>query len=549
MGGRAGLLRQIDTIFNSGALGHLPDAELLRRFVSAVGEDAERSFEALVDRHGPMVLGVCRRFLRDPADAQDAFQATFLVLSRKAGRVGRPERLASWLYGVASRTAMKARVGIARRRKHERMRALSVAEGHQTDDDDEIRAVLHEEIARLPEKYRAPVVLCHLEGMTRERASAYLRCPEGTVGVRLMRARERLRAGLSRRGFAVAAGALALDLGGEAKAALPPSLAASTASAAAAFASGRTANGTVSSRALTLTRRVLRTMFIERHLLTAPALLLAGALAAGVALLAKPARGPQPATAPRPAPAVRAADSPWKKELPGGVTVELIGVASAGDGPTTWWTPSGAPLADTPFEGMNSTVTLDGPARQRLFAIRVSAPPEIRDGDLAIKWDVPGSRAMSFGNPRAGARPVAPGVRGALVYLPEGPDAGRIRIGLGTKPWDVLATSDGRGVMGMGTQDGGVVFSSARAIPTGTTIAIAEDIRAKEVRVIALDRDGGEHTPATRGVVSARSARMHDLEFPLLPDQVREFRVLARPYEWAEFRDVALDPVRSPAKP
>ena len=101
--------------------------------------------------------------------------------------------------------------------------------------------MLDEEIARLPEKYREPVVLCHLEGMTRERASAQLRCPESTVGVRLMRARERLRAGLARRGYAVAAGALAADVGGEASASVPPSLVASTAAAGMAFKSGRIA--------------------------------------------------------------------------------------------------------------------------------------------------------------------------------------------------------------------------------------------------------------------------------------------------------------------
>ena len=366
-----------------------------------------------------------------------------------------------------------------------------------------------------------------------------------------MRARERLRDGLARRGFAVAAGALALDLGGEAMAALPQTLAASTASAASAFASGRTATGTVSSRTLTLTRRVLRTMFIERHLLTAPALLLTGHSPAGggsPCWRGRPAT-PQPTTAPRPATAARAADSPWKKDLPGGVTVELIGVAPADDGPKTWWTPSGAPLADAPFEGMNSSVAQAAPARRRLFAIRVTTPPQIRDADLAIKWEVPGSSAMSFGTPRAGDRPIAPGVAGALVYLPEGIDAGRIRIGLGTKPWAVLATSGGQGVMGMGTQDGGVVFSRARAIPTGTTIAIAEDILAKEVRIVALDREGGEHTSTTGSTVSAGSTRMHDLEFALPPDKILEYQVKTRPYEWAEFSDVALDPVRSPEKP
>jgi RNA polymerase sigma factor (sigma-70 family) len=578
MGGQAGLLRQIDVLFNVGALGHLPDAELLRRFVSAGREDAERSFEALVDRHGPMVMGVCRRFLRDPADAQDAFQATFLVLSRRAGQIGRPERLASWLYGVASRTSMKARAGIARRRRHERIAAGSVAEGRRAIDDPEIRAVLHEEIARLPEKYRAPVVLCHLEGMTRERASAHLRCPEATVGVRLMRARERLRDGLVRRGFAIAAGGLALDLGGEAMAALPPSLAASTASASAAFASRQNATaGAVSARTITLTRRVLRTMFIERLLSNAPALLLAGALAVGAGLLAKPSGGSQRGESPGPAaPAVKPAapaaasavkkgfgdddddllllgaaildaESRWKKAFPGGVSVELLGVGSSDDGPKRWWTPEGTPLNDPPFAGVNASIAGAPGTRKRLLAVRVTTPP----GEVGtnVIWEVPGSSALSFGSPEAGDKPVPPGVRGAFVGLPDGLAVGTIRVGIGVRPWAVTATSEGNGVQGTGTPTGGVVFSRSRPIPNGTAIAIAEDIPAREIRIVAIDRDGGEHGPSSGGTVSARSARMHDLEFALPPDRLREIRVLTRPYEWAEFRNVALDPVRSPAKP
>ena len=109
MAGRAEISEPIATLFRLGAVGVLGDAELLGRFLAERGEGSERAFEMLVERHGPMVLAVCRRILRDPDDAQDAFQATFLVLAREAGRIGRRERLGGWLHGVASRTAMKAR--------------------------------------------------------------------------------------------------------------------------------------------------------------------------------------------------------------------------------------------------------------------------------------------------------------------------------------------------------------------------------------------------------------------------------------------------------
>jgi hypothetical protein len=186
--------------------------------------------------------------------------------------------------------------------------------------------------------------------------------------------------------------------------------------------------------------------------------------------------------------------------------------------------------------------------RRRLFAVRVTAPPPIGDGDVGVRWEVPGSDALSSGIPKAGDRPVAPGVRGAVVGLPEGLTVGTVRVGLGVRPRNVMASSQGSGVMGVGTPGGGVVFSRARAIPNGSCIAISEVVGDKEVRIVAIDRDGVEHAPSSESTVSARSARMHDLEFPVTPDRLREVRVLTRPYDWAEFRDIALDPTAASAK-
>src|SRR5262249_34111246 len=159
------------------------DRQLLQRFAS--GHD-ETAFTALVGRHGPMVLGVCRRVLHSIHDAEDAFQATFLVLARKAGSVRQPDALGNWLYGVAYRTALEARTRAAKRRARERELAEEppVEPGGAIDWSD-LRAVLDGEVNRLPDKYRSPFVLCYLEGRTNEEAARLLRCPKGTILSRL----------------------------------------------------------------------------------------------------------------------------------------------------------------------------------------------------------------------------------------------------------------------------------------------------------------------------------------------------------------------------
>jgi RNA polymerase sigma factor (sigma-70 family) len=173
------------------------DAILLDRFVRLRDETA---FAALVKTHGPMVLGVCRRVLRHAQDAEDAFQATFLVLARKAGSLEKPELLANWLFGVAFRTAEHARGKAARRNLHEKEVATMFAAIPQASDlDREVREVLDEELFRMPEKYRAPLVLCYLKGMTNEQAAEHLGCPTGSMSARLARAREILRTRLSSR--------------------------------------------------------------------------------------------------------------------------------------------------------------------------------------------------------------------------------------------------------------------------------------------------------------------------------------------------------------
>jgi RNA polymerase sigma factor (sigma-70 family) len=218
------LVRFIRSLATPPGAGRDPDAQLLERFAASRDEYA---FAALLKRHGPMVLAVCRRVLNDAHDAEDAFQASFLVLARKAGSVRRHASVASWLFGVAYRTVLKARVAEARRRSAEGeatpARAAEPDAGREALWRD-LRPVLDEEVARLPEKNRAALVLCYLEGRTTAEAAQALACPRGTVLSRLAWARERLRARLTRRGITLSAGSLATAFAQYAEAAPAPAL-------------------------------------------------------------------------------------------------------------------------------------------------------------------------------------------------------------------------------------------------------------------------------------------------------------------------------------
>jgi RNA polymerase sigma factor (sigma-70 family) len=233
----------------------LDDGDLVKRYVRRRDEAA---FEALVRRHGPMVLGVCRRLLHDSHDAEDAFQAVFLVLVRKASSLRTPGTVGNWLYGVACRTALEAHKAAARRRAKE----ANVPPRSQTPEEDwaDLRPVLDQELERLPEKQRAVIVLCDLEGKTRKAAARCLGCPEGTVASRLAHARVRLAKRLRRHGFALSGGTLAGLLAQNASASLPAQIVADSVKAATAFGFGRALPGAISANAMTLTEGVLRTM-------------------------------------------------------------------------------------------------------------------------------------------------------------------------------------------------------------------------------------------------------------------------------------------------
>jgi formylglycine-generating enzyme len=263
----------------------LTDEQLLSAFLDR-REDA--AFEAMVRRHGAMVFGVCRRILHDRHDAEDAFQATFMVFIRKSAGIGNPERLAQWLYGVANRSAWQARKKAARRRAGERQ-VWDMAQRQSPSDEaiQELLPFLDEELSRLPDKYKVPIILCDLEGRTRKEAAKQLKIPEGTLSTRLMRGREMLAKRLARHGTALSAGALALALTQSlANAAVPPSLVASTVKAGLLLAAGKTtATGVLSVTVAALTEKVVKTMFLSKLKMVA-VLLLAGTFVGGGGLVA-----------------------------------------------------------------------------------------------------------------------------------------------------------------------------------------------------------------------------------------------------------------------
>jgi RNA polymerase sigma-70 factor (ECF subfamily) len=265
-GSSRAVLRQLQTLYRYGVTGHQSDEQLLDRFVARRDATGEEAFAALVHRHGPMVLAVCRRVLGDAHEAEDAFQATFLILARKAASVVRREKVASWLYGVAYRTAKEARDRAARRRSRE-VRVSKAPRVEPTDQGSsaELRAILDQELARLPVKYRGPMLLCELEGLSRQKAAQRLGIPEGTLSSRLARAKVELRGRLGRRGYAVPAVVLWSVLVQEAGlGTLPDILVESTVGAAVRVAAGSSTAGVVSAPVVSLTEGVLKAMLLAK---------------------------------------------------------------------------------------------------------------------------------------------------------------------------------------------------------------------------------------------------------------------------------------------
>lgn len=303
----------------AGQASQVPDRELLGRFVASRDPTA---FAAIVSRHGPMIFHLCRRIVGNEHDAEDVFPATFLVLARRADAVRRRVSVGGWLYGVACRLAVKARAATARRFARERHTAAR--ESRNPPDEisvAEAREILDHELARLPEKFRSPLVLCCLQGLARDEAARQLGWPASVLKSRLEQGRERLRARLARRGLALAT-VLGITLpGGRATATVPAVLFDSTVHTAGVVAAGGAAASVVSAQAAALANEVLNAMFLGKLKALAVIALGVGLVAPAAGLLVyQTALAQPPAT--KPAAAAREGE---KKPAAGTDTDKLQG--------------------------------------------------------------------------------------------------------------------------------------------------------------------------------------------------------------------------------
>jgi RNA polymerase sigma factor (sigma-70 family) len=300
---RVGATRELRAIIDGGTVAGLTDGQLLERLASHQSAEVELAFTALVTRHGPLVFGVCQSLLRNTHDAEDAFQATFMVLACKAGSIRQPHRLGPWLYGVAHRTARRLKAKNARRKSHEAEAAVYSDRAHRSSgsgqhpsalaNHDEIEA-LHREIERLPARYKTAIVLCDLQGLTHEEAARRLGRRVGTISSQVSRARERLRRRLDRRGLAYPGGIVAAAIDSTKPSVLPNVLVGSTVKNVMSLSTGLAA-GSVPVSIVSLSQGVLRSMLFAKIGLISAALLGLGVAATGVGVgVGVVGRAPQP---------------------------------------------------------------------------------------------------------------------------------------------------------------------------------------------------------------------------------------------------------------
>jgi RNA polymerase sigma factor (sigma-70 family) len=408
---------QIRTLFQAGSLGGLTDGQLLERYLSPDRSCCETAFAAVVERHGPMVLGVCRRLLVDRHLAEDAFQATFLVLARRARSVRNHDSLGGWLHRVARRIALRLRSTNKRRQARERTaanRETLAVEFADRVDQDELRSVIDQEIDRLAKSQRLPVVLCCLEGMSHEEAAQRLRWPLGTVKSRLARGRKRLQERLLRKGFAPSAtfaigAGTGLRLSGEAfasAAVVPPALLDATAKAAAAIASGSPLAGIVPAPLASVVKAELSSTLATKFTLALAIPLAAGAVAIAMGFALAGAANQQRASA-TPAPARSLPQGKSKMPAPdAATTLSAVGkvvdeqgqpIAGARVILREWseFRVRGMPPAQREKlfrgDGLNDILAehlTDAAGRFEFHQVPAPAFPQVPDVSPALPWDI-----------------------------------------------------------------------------------------------------------------------------------------------------------------
>jgi RNA polymerase sigma factor (sigma-70 family) len=390
----ASVARQLGALFAGGSAAGLSDRQLLERFAA---DRDQAAFAAIVARHGPMVLGVCRQLLGDRHEAEDAFQAVFLVLARKAGSLRQPELLGNWLYGVALHTARRARGRLTRRRQTEEAGAISRPEAQSAAPaepliDREQSEMLHVEIDRLPGNFRAPVVLCYFEGLTLDEAAHRLRWPVGTTRSRLARAREKLRRGLTRRGFALSATATAAMLvPRSASASVSSLLCETTTRAAIHFAARHAAGGALAAPAAALAQEVLCTMLLHKLKAAALSLMILAVVAAGAGWLARPlVRGDEPKMQMKGQPTAR--DPSTAATRPSGAHPNPARMTVTG----RVLDPSGKPIPGARVAALGDRKTLAGDRDGRHLNVLMGSAEAGPDGRFTLDMTAPSASRLEF---------------------------------------------------------------------------------------------------------------------------------------------------------
>ncbi|MDG3004654.1 RNA polymerase sigma factor [Paludisphaera mucosa] len=534
-------------LFHGGTATGMTDGQLLERFRSRDGSSdpaaAEAAFGALVDRHAALVWGVCRRGLRDRADAEDAFQATFLVLVRKAGSVRVDERgsLGRWLYGVARRVSGRLRQEAARR--------PAATVDPTSGDDPAVAAERREacdavaaELDQLPAKYRRPIELCHFEGLTYEQAGRSLGWPTATLKSRLARGRLRLRGRLARRGLAPLSAIAAAHLARECRAGVPRVFIPPT------IRAGAIASGVVPAAVARLAEGAIRTMMWDK-LKPLALILVAGAGAAVVAVA-----GPLQEGSPRSehaAIAAKAEDAPdprFTRKLADGTVVQVVAVSTYPSGPDTWWRPDGTPLKTAPCEPMaaaGEAAPVDSAERtnegRREILLKVVDRPS--DGEDLLMY-LANSSTLGWRVERQGK--VVPELKRLIQWFPEVPAVVPVRFRETRGPWKTLRKWGMQGTIA-GQEGHTVIASDAIATRAGTAASITHDFSFEiPIRLIAVDQDGLSHPGILFGGGYARNFAQLSWEFAVPIENVEAFHFQTRPFEVATIPGVALHP-RKPA--
>jgi hypothetical protein len=462
--------------------------------------------------------------------------------------------VASWLYGTAARVAGRARRDAARRRGRERRGAEAAMAIRRVESESEPEAgtgpeawpELYEELGRLPDRFRLPVLLCHLEGLSYEQAASRLGCPVRTIQSRLARAREKLRARLIRRGVGPDPSAFSLasafrpDASGTA-APFSEVWKQATIAAAVRYAAGETAAALVSGPVATLAEGATRAMIVQQAMRWTTALLLVGVIAtgAGMGLLAQSER-PKPERGT----AAVADVGRYRASFQDVAMVEVVAVSTLPTGPHTWWKPDGSPLAEAPADTIKSKFSEQFREKARVILVRTSGVGK----DDMFRWHPTHTDSYWGGRPTKNGQPAPELDYYEATFEPEPADCG-VEVRVATGSWKTEASNDGGGGVGMFVNGHKFCFGKARTYQAYgrslTAIAVAHNFLGKDRRLVAFDRKGERH-PSIYSTGSDGDPRwvidQIDAEFDLPPDRIKEYQVQFRPYEEAVIRGIALKP-------